>query len=336
MKTLRRSASRVLDRALLLLGSTLCAFAAAEGAARLLYEEPWYERLVAEQTRESFRFPTSLNNLRDREYASPKPASHRRVLFLGDSFTVGQGVPRRADIFPEIVERRLNAQLPLPGVERIDVLNGGLGASLTDRWLKVFQRVGDGFEPDVVIAVFFLRDGTETHLLGDFFGPIRDEIALRNRRSFPYRNIYLYRVFRDRRDRAQVAIRYLRVFHDSYFGDESETAEWRRAQENLLRIRDLARQRSALFGLAVFPVLADLDRADYPFGAICEEVESFARTHDIPVLSLLPAFRGRNGPDLWVSAFDQHPNERAHAIAAESLLPFVRDLLARSEEERGP
>jgi hypothetical protein len=328
--------SGVLGRALLLAGSTLFALLAAEGGARLLYEDPWYERLVAEQTEGSFRFRTSLNNLRDRDYASPKPAAHRRVLFLGDSFTVGQGVPRLAAIFPEIVERQLNAQPRLPGVERIDVLNGGLGASLTDRWLKLFQRVEDSFEPDVVIAVFFLRDGTETHLLGDFFGPIREEIALRNRRSSLYQSVYLYRLFRDRSDRAQVATRYLQVFQDSYFGNESETAEWRRAQENLLRIRDLAGKRSAVFGLVVFPVLADLDRADYPFGAICEEVESFARAHDIPVLSLLPAFRGRKGPDLWVSAFDQHPNERAHAIAAGSLLPFVRELVARSEEERGP
>lgn len=77
---------------------------------------------------------------------------------------------------------------------------------------------------------------------------------------------------------------------------------------------------------AVFPVLAGLDE-DCPFRDICELLVEFAPSHDMPAHSLLPAFLGRHGPDLWVSSFGQHPNEEAHAIAAESLLPFVIGLL---------
>jgi hypothetical protein len=49
---------------------------------------------------------------------------------------------------------------------------------------------------------------------------------------------------------------------------------------------------------------------------------------EIPTLSLLPAFTGKNGPDLWVSPYNQHPNAAGHKIAADGILPFLRKLLA--------
>jgi len=35
---------------------------------------------------------------------------------------------------------------------------------------------------------------------------------------------------------------------------------------------------------------------------------------------------------LWVSSYDQHPNEQAHLIAANSILPFLRELLISSDK----
>jgi hypothetical protein len=48
----------------------------------------------------------------------------------------------------------------------------------------------------------------------------------------------------------------------------------------------------------------------------------------VPVLDLLPAFQGRKAKDLWVSPGDHHPNERAHAIAANEIGRFLEELLA--------
>ena len=45
-------------------------------------------------------------------------------------------------------------------------------------------------------------------------------------------------------------------------------------------------------------------------------------------LDLLPAFTGKSGPILWVHPTDQHPNEKAHAIAARQLAA----ILIRDEE----
>ena len=54
----------------------------------------------------------------------------------------------------------------------------------------------------------------------------------------------------------------------------------------------------------------------------------FGREHGFATHDLLPAFLGREAAELWVSPLDQHPNAAGHALAAESLLPFVTELLA--------
>ncbi len=41
---------------------------------------------------------------------------------------------------------------------------------------------------------------------------------------------------------------------------------------------------------------------------------------------LRPAFRGHRTGALWVDPADHHPNEVAHRLAAEHLLPAVRAL----------
>ena len=308
---------------LVLLVAAACtlSLALAEGVARLLWQAPWYERLLAEQVRHQ-KHPYRLNSLglRDEEI-EPRTGGERRVLVLGDSFTFGLGVEDAGATFPALLEQRL------PG--GVEVLNAGLPGSLTGDWVALWEKVAPRFDPDLVLLVFFLRDGTAISSIPDFFGAIRREIVVRNRTSPAYRRWHLYRMWRDWRDRREVARLYANRFQAAYFGDEAETAEWQRAQANLRALRDAARARGAAVGLVVFPILVEL-REGYPFRAISEQVAAFGRDAGIPTHDLLPAFLGHSGPDLWVSALDQHPNARAHALAAESLIPFVAGLLGEA------
>ncbi len=323
----------------LVLFSVVLGLLAAETAARFLYRAPWYDRLVAEQgAHERHGYQLNSWGLRGADFTVPKPPDQVRILVLGDSFTFGIGVPRDEALFTKIIEQRLNERALQPAAGRVEVLNGGLPGGLTKHWLALWRQVGPAFDPDVVLMVFFLRDGTRTASIPEFFDVIRRELVSRNRQSFLYRHSFFYRMLRDPFDRLAVADRYTRRFRASYFGDEEQTAEWRRAQENILLIRDLVRERSAVVGLVIFPVLVELNE-DYPFREICERVEEFARRNGMPVHNLLPAFMGLKAPELWASSLDQHPNERGHAIAADSLIPFVTALLqertsAKSGESR--
>jgi hypothetical protein len=109
---------------------------------------------------------------------------------------------------------------------------------------------------------------------------------------------------------------------EAYLGDGRSTAEWQKAQSSLLLLRDIARAQGSGFVLVVFPVLYGL-QDDYPLAGVMAEIEKFARSNEITVFSLLPAFQGKNGEELWVSATDQHPNERAHGIAAQAIAEFL-------------
>lgn len=310
--------------ALLVLSGSAVGLAIAEAVARSLWSAPWYERLAEEQAHQPAIYRMNEQGLRDRDYG-PKPPGRKRVLLLGDSFTHGLGVLDDRKIFPEILEARLNEMERFPG--GVDVLNGGKPGSLTNAWRGLHRWAVTGFQPDVVVIVFFLRDGTTLGSNPDFFRPIRREITLRNRDSPLYRVSFLYRLLRDRLDRRTVGERYSKALIDAYTGDEEQTEEWLRAGLNLWEIRKRTRRNGTKLGFVIFPILAELND-DYPFLPVTDLLEVYADEGlRVPYLNLLDAFRGQHAPDLWVSPMNQHPNAKGHAIAAEALLPFVVELL---------
>ena len=319
----------------LLVGGSVVGLVATELAARALYERPWYDHLAEDQQQaETLDYRMNSHGLRGDDFAVPKPVGIRRVYMAGDSFTFGMGVPDIAQVMPSLVEAELNEAPPLDGIDGVEVLNGGmLRGSLPPNWWNKWRLVGEDYDPDVVLIVFFLRDGTSTGSIPAFFGVIRDEITERNAADPFYSRSYLVRTWRDFQDRQRVANDYTEAFRASYFGSEAEQEEWLSAQYNVLQIKRSAEERGAAVGFVIYPILVDLGD-DYPFQDICDELEAFSAEHGLPTLNLLDSFRGENGPDLWVSPYDQHPNARGHAIAAEAVTPFVADLLRRSEEQR--
>ena len=159
------------QNSLLALCATLFAIFVAESIARLVYEEPWYVKLLTEQTaihwKDLYKAKTNSLGLRDKELTSKKPENTHRVLILGDSFTFGIGVPNENDIFPEILEQELDADFSSQG-KSIEILNGGLPGSLTQQWVELLQKVEPTFQPDTILIVFFLRDGTQYKHPGSF------------------------------------------------------------------------------------------------------------------------------------------------------------------------
>jgi lysophospholipase L1-like esterase len=308
--------------ALVLFGS-LISLTIAEGISRVIYTKPWYQSLVEIQQHKHNKHIANSLGLRDRDYSAVKPHNTKRVLILGDSFTYGSGVADDAVIFPELLEKRLNAEFIKQNIT-IEILNGGIAGSLTNQWVNLLIKVKDIFAPDVILVVFFLRDGTRTSSMASFFNPIRDE--LRSRHSVIYRYSYFYRLFQDAMDRNYLSAKYAKALNVSYLGGHEQTQEWEQAKANILMIKSIGDEIHARVGLVVFPVLVDLND-NYPFKEIYQSIVEFGRKNKIPTHGLLPAFIGKNGPELWVSTVDQHPNELGHQIASESMLPFLRQLL---------
>jgi lysophospholipase L1-like esterase len=293
----------------------------AEGAFRYWERPAWYEALHSEGPLPEKVYRKNSIGLRGPDLA-PDSKNSSRVLFLGDSFTYGFGMPDESKIFVSVLERMVNEEM---GAKRHEFVNAGISGSLTADWVEEYGRLAPVVRPEMVIAVFFLRDGTDLRFASQFYRMIYRDIVLRNRLSSLYQMSAIYRYFRRIQDTNLIASRYEKKFIDSYFGDEKQTAEWRNAQKNILTIRDRAEKSGSKFALVVFPVLSDLG-GNYRFRKVVEEVENFAKGNGIPAHSLLPDFLGKDPASLWVSSSDQHPNGKAHAIAAESIYPFLMEL----------
>lgn len=88
----------------------------------------------------------------DRDYAYAKPAGCRRVVCLGDSFTIGYEVSF-SDCFASVLERELNAR-----GSRTEVLDAGVSGFSNAEECLYLERELYKYEPDLVLLSFFEND----------------------------------------------------------------------------------------------------------------------------------------------------------------------------------
>ena len=323
-------------RVTVLLLSFVIALIAFEITLRFTHDTPWYEGLVEEQARNRVqRFlvgGTKFKVRRPLVETVPTASAAYRILFLGDSFTYGSGIPDEDLLFPTRVTRALQKRQGENSSEKTFAFyNGGIPGSLTRRWVTLYREGVDLLNPNLVVVVFFLRDGTPQ--LGSISGlaGIRDALKRYREESFLFDHSHLYRLLVEQQKQREFGRAYFGSMKAAYMGSPAETREWQRAQKNLLAIRDDTQKRGARFVLVIFPVLFELGD-DYPLQAVVDEIERFGVSNHIPTLSLLPAFRGEDASALWVSPLDQHPNARGHAIAAEAITEFLAERLPEPED----
>jgi hypothetical protein len=110
-----------------------------------------YQRLWNDQGRAQFR----INSLgfRGPEMSLVKPAGTFRLLFLGDSITIGGRLPEDA-IFVSRVARALASQ----GGPRYEIANGGIGDVGLYEEEQLLKGVGIRTHPDLVVLCWYLND----------------------------------------------------------------------------------------------------------------------------------------------------------------------------------
>jgi hypothetical protein len=308
----------------LFFGSVIVALAAGEAVARLIYRPPLDIRGEF-QGREEYAEQLNPLGFRDGPLTEDVLSEDTtRVLFVGDSFTFGSGVPDPSLRFTDLLESRLNdEQSASERRGRYHFFNAGIRGSRPGGWVEAAQELLPLYRPQVMVAVFFLRDGTRLGTSLYFFEQRIAEITAR--RCGWHRHLYLTRIFCDRAVELEFNDWYLSQFRTAYLGNPLERQVWIREQRNLVELREIAFRANASFHLVIFPLLFGLD--DYAFHDVEGEIMRFAAEHDMPVLTLTPGFEGHDERKLWVSPRDQHPNARAHGIAADTLEPYLRRAL---------
>jgi hypothetical protein len=91
---------------------------------------------------------------RDAAVAIPKPAGTKRIMLIGNSFTVGANVEQQ-DAYPQVLEDLLAASLSTP----IEVVNSAVGGWIPFQYAQYFEHYGAAFQPDlIVVGLFVGRD----------------------------------------------------------------------------------------------------------------------------------------------------------------------------------
>ncbi len=251
---------------------------------------------------------------RDAERTVEKPPGRFRILGLGDSYLYGQGV-RAEDVCLRLVEDRLRAERPDLDVEAI---NAGISGMNTAQQLDLLRFRGLSYDPDLVIVHFvpndveeeadLYREGPKVELYEEYVTVVTEPDALSEVSA-------LWRWVRSRWILKAKGDAYLEACLASYRDDD---AKWARCRDALDGLERTCRERDVALLVVLFPFFVRLDGA-YPFEPIHAAVRDHCAERGIPVLDLREAYRGFDGPELWVHPTDPHPNERAHAIAAETI-----------------
>jgi lysophospholipase L1-like esterase len=260
--------------------------------------------------------------LRDEEFTRTRPDGMYRILSLGDSFTLGQGV-RLEDTYPQQMETLLNAA---GGSFRYEVINAGVSGANTRDELEYLRREGLRFAPNLVTVQFYVND-IERRFEGKASKANRivDNVIKR-----PFRRSYVIFFLRYRFDALLQSLD--RAFAGSeapsdWFAKLAESVEqqqpgWQQCVAALDGLGALSREAGIPIAVIIFPRPGKPN--DDAVGAINRAVAQRSREAGLHVVDLTAAFIDVRAPEQIVSEIDHHPSALLYRLAAAGIVESLR------------
>jgi len=249
-------------------------------------------------------FQTNSKKLRDREIPYDKGTEKLRIMMLGDSLTVGWGVPVE-DTFAKRIERLYAAD----GVNAV-VINSGVGNYNTIQEVEYFLTEGYKYHPNVVVLNFFVNDAEPVI-------PERPPSAL-------MRTCYACVFVIGRADalkRRFLGEQNWYEYYLSLYGD-GRAKGWLDANEAIRRLADYCKANNIALLIASLPELHDVQ--NYRLQRITDFVHEAADRYGAAFVDLLPYLKDHPSSTLWVTPPDPHPNALAHLLIAQGLYDALK------------
>ena len=245
---------------------------------------------------------TNSDGLRDKEYPVPR-GKKARIIFLGDSLTLGWGV-EETDVFKNLLEKRLEKITP------VEIINFGTGNYNTEQEVHLFLQKGLKYKPDMVVVFYFINDVEMT--------PKKSRLWFLGYSKLL--TLYWSR-FHILSERFYPSMGY-RSYYSGLYQDGQPGLL--RAKRAFLLLQNVCRKDNIVLRVVLLPELHELDH--YPFKKEYRLISDFLKEHGIPCLDLAPYFSGWKNPrELWVAVDDAHPNKRAHKMIADFAFDFIKD-----------
>lgn len=266
----------------------------------------WFDRHV-HTNRAGYRDAHELPTIRD--------SNKQYVVFVGDSFTFGHGVNDPADRFSDRVEKDLAS-------ENVVVSNAGAQAmeirQLVECQLPDFLQ--QKTPVDVLVYTFVPND---IEFYDERTNAFYAQRARRDPSFFLWKNTYFYNLLYHRLQHLSSADagEYYNYLSAAYTGEP-----WKRFAQKLSELHKWCRIHDAELQLVIFPFLTTLG-PDNPFASAYATLEAECSNQGIACCNLTTTMTDHRSEGLVVSRFDSHPNPRAHALAAQAILPSIRERL---------
>ncbi len=265
-----------------------------------------------------------LNNLNARDhidYPHKRIPGKRRFSFLGDSFTVGHGIEQVDDRFVNLIREKL------PGIEAHAMAKSGLE---TDAAFEILQKLHhyDGYEFDIIVLVYNLNDIAyrmpETYELYDRLQAYQQNLNVLDRNSY-FLNTWYFR-YLGLQD--PDILNYYQYVKSAYTGEQ-----WAGHVALMTDMVQFIRQQGWQLMVVTFPLLHNIG-SGYEFRDVHRQLDDYWKHAGIPHLDLLSVYEQHSAASLVLHKYDAHPNQRAHAIAADAIGDFIRNpLQERSSDE---
>ncbi len=269
---------------------------------------------------------------RGKEFSLKKEKNTIRMAFLGDSFTLGEGV-HFSDIYSQQTAKILSSKHEKQQ-RSFESLNFGVGGYNLKDSLDMFRNFVLKYNPDILVLGLGIND-VERPL---FYEGNKEGLILRHVRekktqegigmapapkTFPYqfRLSQLIWHILDQKKRSEKTIQY----YSSLYSKENQSLE--NNLDALKELLQLCRKRDVPCFILFFPLLHSLND-NHPFLYIHSRWRYEALQHQGNFVDLFPRLKGKRAQDLWVHPTDHHPNEIVHGIAADVL---VEEMLSNSK-----
>ena len=236
---------------------------------------------------------------RNKETPINKPPGITRVVMLGDSLTLGWGVPSKNTV-SERLEVLLNEN---GGEKRFEVINAGVGNTNTEMQVARFLADEVKFSPDIVVLNYFINDAEPIPR------PTKN-ILMKYSAAYVFFSLRMASIGRIFFGGKQ--------WHQYYLDLYKEKSEgWQRAQAFFKKLSKYCRSKDIRLVLVSYPELHQF--RPYSFAAVTQKLKNMADRLEVPFFNLFPTLQGQKEENLWVSRQDQHPNSLACSLIARAI-----------------
>lgn len=242
-----------------------------------------------------------------------KKKGAKRLVFIGDSFTYGEAVPRGA-AYPDAINNYLRL---LGNPDNWEIVNYGIiGADMPFIYEKNFK---DALKtnPDAIVYTWIPNDTP--------YGGKREEFLrlndLINRRNLILRTkgISLIKLISTASTNRRLTRDTLKWYQDV---NGPNNKEIERFSEALSKMKRESEARGVDFRVALFPILAGKP-GRYPLARAHKYIGGILHRENIKYIDLTHSVLRLPADKLWICPANHHPNVQMHRWAAKALMQYL-------------